>query len=472
MKHYPFRPNARLKTLVSKFEQMSEKETSFSFKKSDVLLLVDYYESEKIPDKAIEVIDYGIARFHQDCELQVRKTRLFIYNNNHKRAIELLAHQQLFSLKSSDINLLHLEILIVQGQIEKALNIIAALKYQYATSKKILSEIFYMEALAYEKSSKFGQSFEALCEVLWINSEHQDALGKVWLITEISKKSKDGIRLNSYLLQKEHYSAITWFNLGHAYYAESEYEKSIEALEFCIIINEDFESAYLDVAEVCVLLGLYRKAADYLKKAIEMFEINELVPFIQHGEALIKCGDFRAARMVLKDAQLIDPDDPDLLFLIGETYRLERNWKAAIPYYELILEEEDYRDDVHHILGGIYFLMSEFKKAERHFESAIEKDYNCADYRSALASFYLKIGNKEYTEEVLTVAVRELEEVNLKYHYVAILMILGKDKKGMTLLNEVLQEDFNSHEAIYEFAPELIGNKQVEAIIDYYRGEQ
>ncbi|HFC00350.1 MAG TPA: tetratricopeptide repeat protein [Phaeodactylibacter sp.] len=471
MKHYPFRPNARLKALVGKFERMRQKKTPFALKKSEILLLVDYYDSEKIPDKAIEVIDYGIAQFHESAELQVRKTRLFIYNHHHQYAKKLLNRQQFLSLNISQVRLLRLELLISEGKIEKALSNIAALKEEYASSKKILSEIFYLEALAYEKSNRFTESFDALCEVLWIAPEHQDALGKVWMTTEISRKSKDSIVLNSYLLQKEHYSALTWFNLGHAYYSEAEYKKSMEALEFCIIINEDFKAAYFDVVEVCTLLGLHQKATQYLKEAIERFEIDEIVPFMQYGEALIKCGDFRMARKTLKDAQLIDPSDPDLLFLIGETHRLEKNWKAAIPYYELILEEEDYRDDVFHILGGVFFLNAEYDKAEQHFERAIELDDNCATYRSTLASFYLSIGDKKSAEEVLSEAVTDLENVTLEYHYAAILLILGKNKKGMDVLNNALQKDFESYESLYEFAPTLVYNQRVQTIINYYQGE-
>ena len=53
------------------------------------------------------------------------------------------------------------------------------------------------------------------------------------------------------------------------------YEKAIEAFEFSIIVNEDFELAYFDVAEVCMLLGMYQKAAKYLEIAITATYLNK-----------------------------------------------------------------------------------------------------------------------------------------------------------------------------------------------------
>jgi len=472
MKHYPQKPNYRLKTLISRFENLSQNSGSCTLKKSEIRLLTDHFEFERFPDRALEAINYGISKFKKSPELLVRKARLLIYNFGKNEAIRFLNKSADSSLKPHQVDILRLEILIAQGQIDMALSVISSLKFQYKHTGNILSEIFYMEALAYERLDYYDKSFEALSEVLWVNPSHQDALGKIWMATETSKKSKEGILLNKFLIKKEHYSAISWFNIAHAYYSEKEYEKAIEAFEFCIIINEDFESAYLDLAEVCMLLGMFHKASQYLKTAFDKFDIIEMERFIQFGESLIRSGEFREARVPLQAGLLIDAIDPDVLFLLGETYRLEGKHDSAIQNYESALEIDYGRDDIHKSLGKVYFMMAEFDKAQSHFEIAIQNDPFHFGYRSELASFYLNIGELEKCEKLLADSVDDLPNVELQYHHAAILLSMGNEKQGLEVLGKALQENFSLRNEIYEFAPELEDDSKVEAIIKYYKGEQ
>lgn len=472
MKHYPHHPDNRLKKLVGKFENLSQNQEDCTFTKAELLLLTDHFEFEKLPDQALEAINYGVSKFKKSPELLVRKIRLLIYNFGKDKAIRFLKRSLNSCLKPFQVDLLRLEILIAQGQIDQALSIIFALKFQYKKTGKILGEVFYLEALAYERLDDFDKSFEALSEVLWVNPHHQDAIGKVWMATELSKKSKEGILLNKFLLKKEHYSAISWFNIAHAYYSEGEYEKAIEAFEFCIIVNEDFASAYLDLAEVCMLVGMYQKATQNLKIAFERFEIIEVEEVIQFAESLIMSGEFRDAREPLKAGLLIDAADPDLLFLLAETYRLEGKFSLAIQNYELALEMDYGQDNIHKSLGKVYFLLAEFNKAQSHFEMAISNDPYHFGYRTELASFFLNIGEVEKCERLLAESVEELPDVELVYHHAAILLSMGNEEEGLEVFGNALQEDFSLRNEIYEFAPELIGNQKVEAIIKYYKGEQ
>lgn len=472
MKHYPQQPDSRLKTLVGKFKNLSQNQNDCILKKSEILLLTDYFEYEKFLHLSLDAINLGISKFKNSPDLIVRKTRLLIYNFGNKKAKRFLNGLGNTCIKPFQVDILRLEILIAQGHIEKAFSVISFLKYKYKGTGIILSEVFYLEALAYEKLNHFDKCFESLSEVLWVNPNHQDALGKIWMTTELSRKSKEGILLNKFLLNKEHYSAISWFNIAHAYYSEGEYEKAIEAFEFSIIINEDFETAYLDLAEVCMLLGMFQKATQYLKIVFERFEINNLERFIQYGESSIMCGEFRAAREPLQAGLLIDSSDPDLLFLLAETYRLDGKYDMAIENYKLALEINYGRDDIHKSLAKAYFIKAEFEKAQCHFEMAIESDPFHGGYRTELASFYLNIGEIDCCEKILSEAIEELPDVELLYHHAAILLSMGNEKKGLELLRNALQENFSLRNEVYEFAPELVGNSKVEAIIKYFKGEQ
>ena len=159
MKHYPHQPDNRLKTLVGKFENLSQNQEDCTFTKSEIILLTDYFDYERFPDIALEVLNYGISKFKKSTELLVRKTRLLIYNFGKKEAIRFLNQSLDSCLKPFQVDLLRLEILIAQRQIEKALTVISALKFKYQNTGNILSEVYYHEALAYEKLDYFDKTF-------------------------------------------------------------------------------------------------------------------------------------------------------------------------------------------------------------------------------------------------------------------------------------------------------------------------
>ena len=68
MKHYPLQPNSRLKTLVDKYENLSQNQEDRTFTKSEIILLTDHFDFERFPDRALEVLNYGISKFKKSPE--------------------------------------------------------------------------------------------------------------------------------------------------------------------------------------------------------------------------------------------------------------------------------------------------------------------------------------------------------------------------------------------------------------------
>jgi len=56
------------------------------------------------------------------------------------------------------------------------------------------------------------------------------------------------------------YSKVSWFNLGVAYGNMEEFDKSVEAYDFAIAIDESFSSAYFNKANCYANAGMYEKA--------------------------------------------------------------------------------------------------------------------------------------------------------------------------------------------------------------------
>lgn len=81
----------------------------------------------------------------------------------------------------------------------------------------------------------------------------------------MTDKFDESIKLHSEIIEKDPYLWLAWYNLGRAYTGVGLYEKALDAFEFVNAINEDYDLAYREAADVH-----YRK--EEFEKAIQMFE--------------------------------------------------------------------------------------------------------------------------------------------------------------------------------------------------------
>lgn len=468
MKHY-VRHNKRLKSLVGKFEKLPQGDNVFDFTMSEALLISDYYENEKLPDLALEVLDLSIEHFNRPSKFQIKKTRLLIYHYKHQVALDLLDDKKIKGLNPSQVKLLRLEILISQGKMDKAFSLIHTLKTEYRKTRKILSDIYYMESLAYDKVYDYKRSFSSLNKSLCISPNHPNALGKIWITTELSRESKQSIKLHEYLIEHNHYSSLKWFNLGHAYYSEAMYEKALEAFEFAIIINEDFESAYLDLADVALQLRLYKKAKEHLEVVYNNFNIKELEVAIPYAECLLECDEEEKALEILNECIADIDEDPQVFYLLGEAYRRIGKVDNAIQNYNRAINIGLDRDDAFYEMGLLFADTFDYFKAEECFKEAIDLNEHFDAYRSSLASMYFNIGELIIAESVLSKALQDIPSVKLEYHYGALLYANGKTERGLATLAKALENNFELHLEIFEFVRELEIDDSIIALIEYYR---
>jgi len=53
---------------------------------------------------------------------------------------------------------------------------------------------------------------------------------------------------------------------------------------------------------------------------------------------------------------------------------------------------------------------------------------------------------------------------------VACLYKLGKDKEAISILANALVENYNKHEFLFNYIPELVNNSTYSSVIKYYKG--
>ena len=90
----------------------------------------------------------------------------------------------------------------------------------------------------------------------------------------------------------------------------------------------------------------------------------DLEPIIE----LIEQGDYESAINMLHDELDVDPDNPDIMTLLGFSYRKTQNYEDALTFYEWALKAEPKHRGANEYLGELYLETNQLDKAVEQLE--------------------------------------------------------------------------------------------------------
>ncbi|HEX5624958.1 MAG TPA: tetratricopeptide repeat protein, partial [Saprospiraceae bacterium] len=311
------KPDYILSRLITEFEEQGSILTKDHWEEKSYIRLIQHYEKHCQFDKALEVTDLALRLYKYKPDFHLIQAKLLITSQKPLAAISVLEHAYTLAPFDQEIPLLKAKAYAISQQFDQSLRIISDLKC--ALLKADLTEILLVEAFIYETMKDFNKMFDTLRDALILNPNNHEALEQIWVSVEFSKKYEESVRLHQEIIDKNPYSYLAWYNLGHAYSCLGEYDKAVEALEYSFLINPHFEQGYLDCAELCLQISQHEKALRCYQEANDMFGPDaELIVYI--AECLIKLERFKEAKLKLQKAVYHDPYNEEIFFYLGECY--------------------------------------------------------------------------------------------------------------------------------------------------------
>jgi tetratricopeptide (TPR) repeat protein len=252
-----------------------------------------------------------------------------------------------------------------------------------------------------------------------------------------------------------------YVNLGLVYYAQSKFDDSARALSTAGKLRPGMRGVSLWLGIDEVRLNHPELGATLLREAIRL-DPQEKLAQNWLGTALWDAGQMDAALIQLRNAATLFPDDPDLLFALGEAYG-----KAANQQSVRLLEDSAGTAISDRIYASTYAADRDWTKAEGHLRRAIQRDPHSVYEHLELADVFLEQAN-------LSAAREQLDQASgLAPHSAGVLarsglllILAGQQAEGLSAIEQAIEVDRN--EALDELglpAADTFGANQADAAL-------
>jgi tetratricopeptide (TPR) repeat protein len=451
--------------LLRRYKVMSQNGTVAHLQETEFLQLVEYFVSRNETVEALELIDHAIAQYSTNSSFYYKKAILLKSLDLYNDAIQQLERAQIYNPNNVDTTLLLAELKAQIEDYDAALDILGDLKNYVDEDQHYL--IHYTESIIFENLGDYTSMYTSLKKSILANSTYAPALEKMWYAVELTHNFKDSIKLHTYLTDKDPYSYRAWFNLGHAFNFMGKFDDAIEAFDFAYTINEKFEFAYRDCAEVCIETGKYEKALKCFRDLLShVYPDAHLLSRI--GYCYFKINDFDSAQTFFVRALKENQKDHETIYLLGECFIHFKVWDKAMKCYKAAIKEESRREEYYVGLAKAYHGLGNDVDALLCYQKSVDIAPDMAAYWIQYALFLVSVNQGEKAINILEEAIDYVGEVDIAYCKVECLYKMGKVHEAIYILGDALEVDFLGHELLLQRIPELKDNEAVQSLINAF----
>jgi tetratricopeptide (TPR) repeat protein len=468
MKENPYRQDRNeMKELLLQYNNFkSGKKFSFIEEESFVRIIDYFDESDDIPS-AVEAVNYAVEQFPYSASLHIKKADLLIATRRYREALSLLDKAEL--LDSNDINLYILKTdahLALDNQ-EKAAALLEKAIHVFEGEEK--AELLFELADVYDDYEEFDKVFNCLQLILEQDPTNEEALYKICFWTDYTGRNEESIKLHQKIIDEFPYTQLAWFNLGAAFQGLKLYEKSIDAYQYAIAIDEKFDYAYRNMGDAYLRLHKYREAIEVLQKVLELSMPEEVI-YEALGHCYEKLKNYAQARFHYRKASHLNSTDSHLYFKIAGTYMNEGHWESAVKNIENAMRINKSQPDYHFALAKCYVQLDRIKDAVIHFSNFIKvRPKNANGWKELIKCLY----EAEYFEEALEQVYNAQKNTHYKplftFYKSAVLFALGKSKEALLQLELAMQKSPGLVKQFIDLNPSHLQHQSINELIAAYK---
>ncbi len=468
MKENPYHQDKEeMKELLKQYIHFKEGNSYSFIDEESFERLIDYFDDKEDLSAALEAVDYGIQQYPYSAILQIKKADLLIATRQYSHALRLLEKAELLDRTDINVYILKTDAYLALDQQKKAALILEQAIQTFEGDEKI--ELLFELADVYDDYEEFDKVFNCLRLILEQDATNEEALYKICFWTDYTGRNEEGIVIHKKIIEDHPFSQLAWFNLGAAYQGLKLYEKSIDAYQYAIAIDEKFDYAYRNLGDAYLRLRRYKDAIEVLQKVLELTRPEEVI-YEAIGHSYYKLKNYAQARFHYRKASHLNPDDSHLYYKIACTYMNENYWESAVKNLESAMRIHRSQPEYNFAIAQCYVELNRTKEAVIYFSNFIKaRPKNIKGWKELIRCLYNAGFYEEALEQVINAEQNTHDKPVLPYYKSVILFALGKSKEGLLQLELAIQNSLKSFKHFVELNPSLLQNQQIADLIAKYK---
>lgn len=468
MSKYPYRQDREdLRALLQQFENLKTGKSNSFIEEDSFERIIDYFDEKEQLPQALEAADYGIQQYPYSSLLLLKKADLLIALRQYKEALYILDQAELLDSKDTNLYILKTDAFLALDQQQKAAAILEAAIQDFDGEEKI--DLLFELADVYDDYENFEKVFDCLKMILEQDPNNEEALYKICFWTDFTGRNEEGIRLHQKIIEDFPFNELAWFNLAAAYQGLKLYEKSIDAYQYAVAINEKFDYALRNMGDAYIRLRKYKDAIEVLEKVLELTRPEDVI-YEAIGHCYDKMGNYAQARFNYRKASHLNQDDSQLNYKIACTYMNEGIWDSAIKNLEAALRIHRMQPEYNLAMGQCYMELDRLEDAITYFGNVVRvRPKNINGWTELLKCLF----KAEMFEEALEYAGFAFEQTDRKpvflFYKSAILFAMGKYKEAILQLESGMSKNPKLVKKFIEMNPSILQVQQVVDIIARFK---
>lgn len=453
--------------LLQRYEQVKRGEAAGMMDEEDFERIIEYFFENSNDEQAMLACEIARTYYPFSSSVLLLRAEILTQSQKYGQALKALDELDQYDQHNLDAVLLRSDILLSQMRFDQAARLLETESEFFEGKDKV--EVLLELADVYDESEEFEAVYDILKRVIKIDRRNEEALQKICFWAEFNDKLEESVELHTALTDEDPYNALAWFNLGSAYQGLKLYEKAVDAYEYCVAIDENFEFAYRNMADAFMRLKWYEKALEVLEKHLEIAKPEDVI-FEAMGYCWEKQKEYKKARGFYRQASQLSPQDDGIFFRIGETYAREKQWEKAMKSYSVALHLNKENASYCMAIGNCLMELDVTNEALVCFLNAVRlKPGNKTTWVALIRGLFIAGYYEEALTQLSIARANAGDKADFYYYHAAILIEMGKSKEGLIQLEAGLRMAPTRVKIFNELNPEYLRRTGVIDLIGKYK---
>jgi tetratricopeptide (TPR) repeat protein len=308
-----------------------------------------------------------------------------------------------------------------------------------------------------------------LKKCLELNSENENALVELANCLDEIGKIEESIPYYKQFIDADPFSFTAWYNLGIAYSKLKQFEKAIDAYEYSLAIEPTFGSSLFNLGNTYMNIQEYVKAEESYLLCLKYDDPNPEL-YCCLGASIERQRRFDEALTQYKEAIKVDPLWDEGYYGLAVCLTEMDKWFEALHFLKKALKLNDTNPLYWTGLADVEAYLGNPVSSDEAYAKSIDLDSFFAPTWVKWAQLHYDLNDFEKCAEIMLSAIDELpEEADLYYRAAIFLIKAGQFKEAFHFLESGLLLDYDKHEIIFEYFPNMETQKAIYKLIQQYK---